>query len=122
MKRLLLTQVVTVCVFSALSQQVATAQRPSATLHQAAMLGNLDQVKSLVAGGADIDALDRQGWTPLSTAIRRQQKEIAEYLIAKGADVKIPDRGGVRVEDNVIVTETGGESLSTYNRQLEVIA
>jgi Xaa-Pro dipeptidase len=36
--------------------------------------------------------------------------------------IYLPDRGGVRVEDNVIVTESGGESLSTYNRQLEVIA
>ncbi len=35
--------------------------------------------------------------------------------------IYLPNRGGVRVEDNVIVTETGGESLSTYNRQLEVI-
>jgi Xaa-Pro dipeptidase len=36
--------------------------------------------------------------------------------------VYIPDRGGVRVEDNVIVTDSGGESLSTYNRRLEMIA
>jgi Xaa-Pro dipeptidase len=36
--------------------------------------------------------------------------------------IYLPDRGGVRVEDNVIVTDSGGESLSTYNRQLEVIA
>jgi len=36
--------------------------------------------------------------------------------------IYLPDRGGVRVEDNVIVTESGGESLSTYSRQLEVIA
>jgi hypothetical protein len=59
------------------------------------MQGNLEQVKSLVARGADINALDRQGWTPLSTAIRRQRKEIAKYLIAQGADVTIPDRGGM---------------------------
>jgi Xaa-Pro dipeptidase len=36
--------------------------------------------------------------------------------------IYLPDRGGVRVEDDVIVTDSGGESLSTYNRQLEAIA
>jgi Xaa-Pro dipeptidase len=36
--------------------------------------------------------------------------------------IYLTDRGGVRVEDNMIVTDSGGESLSTYNRQLEVIA
>jgi len=30
-------------------------------------------------------------------------------------------RGGVRVEDDLIVTSTGGESLTTYNREIEVI-
>jgi Xaa-Pro dipeptidase len=36
--------------------------------------------------------------------------------------VYLPDRGGVRVEDNMVVTTSEGESLSRYNRQLEVIA
>jgi len=36
--------------------------------------------------------------------------------------IYLTDRGGVRVEDNMVVTDSGGESLSTYNRQLEVIA
>jgi Xaa-Pro dipeptidase len=35
--------------------------------------------------------------------------------------IYLPGRGGVRVEDNIIVTADGGESLSTYPRELEVI-
>jgi Xaa-Pro dipeptidase len=35
--------------------------------------------------------------------------------------IYLPDRGGIRVEDDLLVTDTGGESLSTYNREIEVI-
>ena len=36
--------------------------------------------------------------------------------------VYLPDRGGVRVEDDILVTAAGGESLSSYPRELEIIA
>ena len=36
--------------------------------------------------------------------------------------VYLPDRGGVRVEDDILVTAVGGESLSSYPRELEIIA
>ncbi|UCG55671.1 MAG: ankyrin repeat domain-containing protein [Phycisphaerales bacterium] len=95
MTRLLVVQVAALIVLSAsLQQAVATAAGRAVTLHQMATQGNLERVKSLVEGGADINAQDRQGWTPLQTAIRRQQKEIAEYLVEKGADVKIADSVG----------------------------
>ncbi len=35
--------------------------------------------------------------------------------------IYLPGRGGVRVEDNMVVTQDGGESFSTYPRQIEVI-
>jgi Xaa-Pro dipeptidase len=36
--------------------------------------------------------------------------------------IYLPGRGGVRVEDDMLVTSTGGESLSSYARELEIIA
>ena len=35
--------------------------------------------------------------------------------------IYLPGRGGVRVEDNVVVTSQGGESLSDLPRELKVI-
>jgi Xaa-Pro dipeptidase len=35
--------------------------------------------------------------------------------------IYLPGRGGVRIEDNVLVTADGGESLSTYPRGLEIL-
>ena len=36
--------------------------------------------------------------------------------------VYLPERGGVRVEDDVAVTENGGTSLTTYSREAQVVA
>jgi Xaa-Pro dipeptidase len=36
--------------------------------------------------------------------------------------IYIPGRGGIRIEDNVVVTAEGGESLTTYTRDLQVIS
>ncbi|MDP6307261.1 MAG: ankyrin repeat domain-containing protein, partial [Verrucomicrobiota bacterium] len=40
-----------------------------------------------MAAGTDVNAKDEEGWTPLHIAAIRGNKEIAELLIAKGADV-----------------------------------
>jgi ankyrin repeat protein len=64
------------------------------SLHQAAAKGDNEQVKSLISQGADINAKNRTGDTPLHVAIANHKIETASLLIQKGADVNTKDRKG----------------------------
>ncbi|MBV9766577.1 MAG: ankyrin repeat domain-containing protein [Acidobacteriaceae bacterium] len=55
-------------------------------LHAAVRLGQLDQVESLTAQGADVNARDALGSTPLLDAAWSGNTEIANFLLAHGAD------------------------------------
>jgi hypothetical protein len=54
-------------------------------LHAAALAGNVQTISFLVSRGANIDALDRSGDSPLELAAGRGQKAAAEFLAAHGA-------------------------------------
>ena len=60
----------------------------------AARNGNIEAVKQHLAAGADVNAKNRSGWTPLHQAVWGGHKEIAELLIANGADVNTTTDGG----------------------------
>lgn len=59
---------------------------PEPGLQSAAAEGNLEQVKSLVEKGADVNSADTsQGWTALHWAVSRGHRDVAQYLLEKGA-------------------------------------
>lgn len=61
-------------------------------LHNAARDGDIEQVKSLISSGEDVNKRDRNlGW-PLHQAALNDFVEIAELLIAAGADVNVEHR------------------------------
>jgi len=83
--------------------------KPAKSLHQAAVDGDMNNVKALISKGADINEKNRMGWTPLYTAVRNQQKTIAQFLIGKGADVNAKDNSGQTVLH--LVVEAGQKDM-----------
>ena len=64
------------------------------SLHDAARLGETEIALRLIIAGADIDAKDRRGNTPLRVAIVNHKTETALALIAARADVNANGPGG----------------------------
>ena len=64
-------------------------------LFKAATEGNIKGIKQLIADGADVNAKNRDGTTPLQTAAIRGHKEFLQLLIANGADVNAKNEDGM---------------------------
>ena len=57
------------------------------TIYEAAYLGDLARVKTFIQEGIDINSMDLWGSTALHFAARGGQRDVAELLIAEGANV-----------------------------------
>ncbi len=67
---------------------------PDQNLLDAIQRQDPDAVEAALAAGADRDAYDADGWTPLIHAARFGTAEIFERLIRLGADPARPDQRG----------------------------
>jgi ankyrin repeat protein len=70
-------------------------------LMAAAHAGDLAQVQRLLAAGADVNARDENGWSPLMQAcynaeLKHGHADIVQALIDAGADIEAPIGYGVR--------------------------
>lgn len=84
----------------------ADPSRPSANamkvtpLHSAvADGGNTAIAKMLIASGADVNAAQRHGWTPLHGAAATGDGEVVRLLLARGADPHATNDGGATALD-----------------------
>jgi bla regulator protein BlaR1 len=66
-------------------------KKPAPSLHHAARDGDLEQVKKLIAQGADVKARDMWGRTALHFAAYRSRTEVAQLLLRQGAYVDATD-------------------------------
>jgi ankyrin repeat protein len=74
-------------VAEATQSEPPTTKAPAISIHHAARDGYIEVVKQHLATGADVNAKDEEGWTPLHYPAAKGHKEIVELLIGKGADV-----------------------------------
>lgn len=65
---------------------LTTSLEGDTALHTACLWGDLRAVKLLIAAGAPLDARGDMNATPLYFAVMRGFPDIADYLLANGAD------------------------------------
>ncbi len=58
-------------------------------LHIAAREGNLEIAKILIESGANINAADNEGWTPLMRSSLAAKRDIVELLLSKNAQAEL---------------------------------
>lgn len=56
-------------------------------MYEAAVKNDVETVRKLIDAGADINATDNYGWTPLSLAIKNDSSDVERLLIGAGADL-----------------------------------
>jgi hypothetical protein len=95
------------CVITSLNASSATL------LERAAANGNIDNVKSLLSQGADVNAIDEDStWekTALFAAAEAGHNKVVSYLLSKGADVSLAN-----------AAETTPLRVAAYKGHAEVI-
>ncbi|QMU74840.1 ankyrin repeat domain-containing protein [Streptacidiphilus sp. PB12-B1b] len=62
--------------------------------HNAVVNGDVAESRATLERGADPDAVDKAGWTPLHFAAQAQEAQAAEVLLSAGASADVADRHG----------------------------
>ncbi len=70
------------------------SEKRTHALHYAACFGDAATVAALLKAGADVDAKDADGVTPLHEAVRRGHADIVRALVDAGADANVTPING----------------------------
>jgi ankyrin repeat protein len=65
-----------------------------ASLEDIVYRGDFEEFKRFFENGADVNMQNKYGWTPLHIAIRRNHRNMVEYLLDNGADIDRVDGVG----------------------------
>ena len=74
--------------------RAGSGPRSGAALLDAIRAGDLDEVKALLASGADPNAKDGEGWTALMLVTVKGHLDVARELLTAGADLHAENRKG----------------------------
>lgn len=74
--------------------QMASASMSDQNIYSAIENGDLDNVRRILQGEADVNAKGSKGETPLLFAADRGRLEIVQYLLANDADINATDNRG----------------------------
>ena len=93
-------------------------------IHLATMLRDVRMVALLAARGASVDAIGRDGWTPLCLAARQNSPQVAKALLDAKADVFAPSHNGKTALDiatlNSKRTKTPSAVLLLFQHEVAV--
>ena len=56
-------------------------------------------MRLLIENGADLNKVDKWGWTPLMMASHQGYEDIVKLLVDNGADIDVADRFGKKAYD-----------------------
>lgn len=77
----------------------------------------MDEVHKLINSGADVNASDHAGWTPLHFAAEYQRADVVDVLIGAGAEVNAKERHGNTPLFRAVFSSKGqGETISKLLR------
>ena len=92
-----------VMVMAVYRRQRQAAQAAGQALLQATETGDAGQMETLLAQGADINARNAHGWTPLHVAASGGDSTVVALLLRHGADVHAQSHIGTTPLDNAIM-------------------
>ena len=84
---MMLSALISGCNSKAQTENTAAPEPPKTTIHEAAFYGDVDEMKLHIAAGADLNAKDAYGSTPLGIVSTFNKPAVAKLLVDAGADV-----------------------------------
>jgi len=111
-KRLLrVVEVSMAIIFTSIGSSAQIAVGPSSLLPKMAERNDFRRVKELLSRGEWVNAKDKYGWTALMWAARNNNREMAELLLRKGANVRYRDEDGDTALINAVLNDANKQDL-----------